>query len=178
MTPLTRSTTPLAAALVALTWTATAPAADSPSTIPADAVSCTTIKVVDGDTLRLTCGGSPFLARLHCIDAPELAQGDYGTAAQHNLARMTPLHPMIIETDSDNFGRSVARVFDPATKTDLSLRQVQDGKAAVYRRYCDESQFDQAETIAKAHSFGIWETPGCQQTPWLFRSKRCADPRP
>lgn len=167
----------LIAALSVLSGAADTSDADPPTIIPTAAVSCRTLKVIDGDTLRLTCDGPPFTARLYCIDAPELGQTIFGDASRKNLARIVKPELKVLEVKRDLYGRSIVQVFDPDTGTDLSRRQVQDGQAAVYHGYCTDPAFQREEATAKARGFGLWRVPGCQQTPWSWRSKQCVQDR-
>jgi len=137
--------------------------------IPLDAITCIVRSFTDGDTVKLDCGGGPFAARLHCIDAPELAQTPWGERSRDNLKRITPATVRVVEVERDRYNRSVVRIFDPATDTELSARQVRDGAAAVYTKYCHDQALMDLQGIADAERIGIWATPGSHQTPWIFR---------
>jgi len=137
--------------------------------IPLAAVTCIVRTFTDGDTLKLDCGGGPFAARLHCIDAPELDQQPWGERSRDNLRRITPATVRVVEVARDRYNRSVVRIFDPTTDTELSARQVRDGAAAVYTKYCHDQALLDLQSIAEAERIGIWGTPGSHQTPWIYR---------
>lgn len=139
------------------------------NTIPPDAVSCAVRQITDGDTIRVDCGGGPFTLRLWCIDAPELAQEPWGERSRANLARITPPTVRVLEESQDRYGRTVARIYDPTTLTELGARQVRDGAAAVYTKYCTDDRYTIEEGTARAEQIGIWSAEGCHQTPWIFR---------
>ena len=102
-----------------------------------DTFSCSTVNVLDGDTFD--CGSTRI--RLQGIDAPELeghcrpgrecAPGD-PVASTENLRRLATWNSVQCrKTDTDAYGRTVARC--TAGKTDLSCAQIQGGYAI--RRY-------------------------------------------
>ncbi|WP_343218595.1 thermonuclease family protein [Lamprobacter modestohalophilus] len=53
----------------------------------------------------------------------------------------------------------------------LNRAMVEAGQAAVYRRYCPDSSYRQAEASAKAAGLGIWSVPGDHQRPWDWRKR-------
>ena len=57
------------------------------------------------------------------------------------------------------------RVFDPATGASLNLALVRERSAAVYRRYCSDRRFLEAEDAARAAQRGIWAVAGAHQRP-------------
>jgi endonuclease YncB( thermonuclease family) len=138
---------------------------------------CNLSSVVDGDTLALVCNGRPTRVRLHCIDAPEMGQGDWGRASREHLAAMTPRTVMVVPIPTergyrDRFGRIVGEVLVPdATRRNLGLAQVTDGQAAVYPRYCQDQRYFWVEAVARRARAGIWALPGWQQTPWKWRHR-------
>ncbi len=136
------------------------------SMLPKD---CRVASIHDGDTLRAECGGEQLQVRLHCLDAPELEQRPWGQASQDHLRSLIPSGTSIElrVQDKDRYGRSVAEVL--AGKRDINLAMVRDGQAAVYRAYCNDRRFDQAETQARKGKLGIWAQPGLQQRPWESR---------
>jgi endonuclease YncB( thermonuclease family) len=134
---------------------------------------CDLDRVLDGDSLRLICGGESVEVRLHCIDAPEKGQDPWGNRSRAHLKRIATARVEMRAIETDRFGRTVAEVYTAAgERRSLNLEQVEQGQAAVYSRYCEESRFFRAERKARAASVGIWATPGDQQTPWTFRHRR------
>jgi endonuclease YncB( thermonuclease family) len=131
--------------------------------------SCAVLDVHDGDTLKARCGGHLMKVRLHCIDAPELAQAPYGPAARDKLRGLVTGRTVTVKAEkTDKYGRTVGDVMLAGGES-VELALVRGGYAAVYRKYCSDSAYAQAESEAKAARRGIWARVGEQQTPWEFR---------
>jgi endonuclease YncB( thermonuclease family) len=134
---------------------------------------CSLDRVLDGDSLRLVCGGELVEVRLHCIDAPEKGQQPWGNRSRSHLRRIATERVEMRPIRTDRFGRTVAEVYTATgERRSLNVEQVKQGQAAVYPRYCEESRFFRAEHRARKAAVGIWATPGDHQTPWIFRHGR------
>lgn len=134
---------------------------------------CTLARVLDGDSLRLVCDGKTLDVRLHCIDAPEKAQRPWSDRSRDHLRRIATRRLAMQTITTDRYGRTVAEVLTvDAERRSLNLEQVRQGQAAVFRMYCDDPRFFDAERQARAASRGIWLKPGQHQTPWRFRQGR------
>lgn len=133
---------------------------------------CALNQVLDGDSLRLTCGGTSVVVRLYCIDAPEQGQKPWGNRSRAHLERIATDRIEMRPIETDRFGRTVAEVYTAdGERLSLNLEQVKQGQAAVYPRYCEESRFFRAERKARAAAVGIWGKQGEHQTPWTFRHR-------
>jgi len=132
---------------------------------------CQVIRVVDGDGVRLNCGpGRENLnVRLYCIDAPEMNQEPWGSIATAHLRGL--LGPTVtLETiELDRWGRTIGRIHQDGL--DINRRLVYDGVAAVFPRYCKDSEYYEAETGARRNDRGIWAEPGLHQRPWEWRRR-------
>jgi len=130
---------------------------------------CRVASIHDGDTIRGDCGPEQVQVRLHCIDAPELEQRPWGPASRDHLHSLIPSGTSIElrMEDKDRYGRTVADI--QAGGRDINLAMVRDGQAAVYRQFCDDDHYRQAETQARKAKLGIWVQPGLQQRPWEYR---------
>ena len=95
-----------------------------------------------------------------------MQQTPWGRESRDYLRRITPRVVRLKVHDTDRYGRKVAEVIDPASGEALNLTLVEAGQAAVYRRYCPDPRYRQAEASAKAAGLGIWRTPGEHQRPW------------
>jgi len=137
------------------------------STETAEAGSCRVNSIHDGDTMRVTCDGRKHKVRLYCIDTPEIEQKPWGRESRDHLRSMAPNSVTLLPRDKDDYGRIVAEVF--AGETNLNLKMVRDGRAAVFKRYCKHQKFYDAEKQAKSEKLGIWSKKGLQQTPWKWR---------
>jgi endonuclease YncB( thermonuclease family) len=108
--------------------------------------------------------------RLYCIDAPELAQAPWGRESRDHLRQIAPRQVTLRIRDTDRYGRKVAEVLTMDGEN-LNKRQVRDGQAAVYRQFCPDPAYGRLEADARAQGLGIWEKPGAQQTPWVYRHR-------
>ncbi len=136
--------------------------------LPGD--ECLVTKVYDGDTVTLNCRGEKVKVRLHCLDAPEIAQKPWGELSRDHLRGLVGRSVTLEPLDTDRYGRTVGVLRHDGQN--LNLRLVSDGMAAVYPRYCDQQAYYEAESGAKADSRGIWTQGGLQQTPWRWRKQQ------
>ena len=138
----------------------------------AQPLSCTLLRVLDGDSLELRCNDQTLEVRLHCIDAPEWGQTPWGKRSLRHLEAITPRRVELEGLETDRFGRTVGEVYGTGPgRPLLNLEQVASGQAAVYRHYCEDPRFDRAEQAARKAGLGIWSRLGEQQTPWEFRHR-------
>ncbi len=137
------------------------------------AQTCRVDLVLDGDSMRLDCGGETREVRLHCIDAPERDQSPWGKQSRHHLREIAPQEVELEALELDRFGRVVGNVYAPGKHRRLiNLEQVRAGQAAVYERYCTDGRFPRAQLAARKARLGIWSKRGEQQTPWIFRHRQ------
>lgn len=142
---------------------------------PAD--TCSVASIYDGDSLRAVCDGEKVKIRLHCIDAPEMAQRPWGTESRDYLRRITPATIRLRRLDTDRYGRIVGEVYagsaaDTAAAEPLNLALVRAGQAAVYPQYCRDGRYYAAERQARDAGLGIWARAGEWQQPWAWRHAR------
>ncbi|MCB1761334.1 MAG: thermonuclease family protein [Gammaproteobacteria bacterium] len=131
---------------------------------------CYRARVHDGDTVSLICDGETVKVRLHCIDAPEMGQGEWGRASKQHLERILPNRLKLTVKDTDRYGRRVGAVFSTGTSQEsINLQMVRAGKAAVYDRYCSDGRYSGAEKQARSERTGIWQRGGDHQRPWAWR---------
>jgi endonuclease YncB( thermonuclease family) len=156
----------LALALVPLAIDLIRPAA-VPAVVPATP-DCEVVSAYDGDTITALCAGEKLRVRFHCIDAPEMKQAPWGESARDNLRRAVASESVqIVVKDTDRYGRKVAEVWHNGKN--VNLAQVESGHAAVYSKYCGDSEYFAAEKRAQSAGLGIWSRPGIHQQPWEFR---------
>lgn len=132
------------------------------------------LRVSDGDSIAVEINGDRTRVRLACIDAPELAQDPFGTAARDRLQQLLPLGSTVrLRTIAeDRFGRTVAEVFYQGQN--LNLQLVREGHAVVYRQFlegCDRNAYFPAELEAQQRKLGLWQAP-YPVMPWDFRRDR------
>lgn len=133
------------------------------------------IKVVDGDTIRVSLDSGPIVVRLHGIDTPEASQslGKAATKALRGRVEGEPLEIGPIE-QNDGYGRMVAKVF--VRGDDVNARMVESGFAWAYRRYLRHEPADEVycrlEAEARAAGRGVWAgAPDTWEPPWEFRAR-------
>jgi len=134
----------------------------------------------DGDTCTLRCrvgfdAARLVKVRLHCIDAPELAQAPWGRWSAEALRWYVPVGSVVdLETvTTDRYGRTVGVL--QARGARVNVEMVRQGFAAVYERYCREQAYYDAREEAMVASRGIWAVPGLQQRPWEARGRTGPD---
>jgi endonuclease YncB( thermonuclease family) len=122
-----------------------------------DGQACSLKRVETGDTIQATCAGQAVTIRLHCIDAPDLAQGPWGRESRDYLRRIAPPMVSLRAHGQDRSGRRLAELLGTAGKS-LNLALVEAGHATVNPIECHERRFFVAQRRAKAERRGIWET--------------------
>lgn len=140
------------------------------------------IKVIDGDTIKVSVASGPLTVRLHGIDTPERNQplGKAATKALRTLVEGEPLEIQPVE-QTDGYGRMVARVF--VRGDDVNARMVESGYAWAYRQYLRRQPADQRycrlEAEARDAGRGVWVgSPGSWEPPWDFRAGERGITRP
>ncbi len=118
---------------------------------------CDVSRVHDGDTLWIVCHGQSEKLRLHCIDAPEMAQKPWGTRSRDHLSSLIGKQLHVEYRDTDRYGRTVARIRDGSI--DVGASMVLDGFAVVYPKYCPQTErnYYTHEAYAKQHRLELLE---------------------
>jgi endonuclease YncB( thermonuclease family) len=135
--------------------------------------NCAVLNVHDGDTLNALCGRHSdrplkLKVRLHCIDAPELAQAPWGRESREHLRGLIGKGPVDLRVvDRDKYGRFVAEVWKAGVNVNLKL--VEAGQSAVYWQHCDSLSYGLTEVKARLSHVGIWRQWGLHQRPWEYR---------
>lgn len=124
------------------------------------------VSVTDGDTIKVLKNGNTVKIRLDGIDCPEPGQ-DYSDRAKQFTAIWTFEHEVEIQqTDTDKYGRIVARVI--VGNKDISLELVRAGLAWHYKEYSKDTLLARAEEEARKAKLGIWSLPN-PIPPWQYR---------
>jgi len=98
-----------------------------------------------------------------------MRQNPWGKTSRDYLKSITPKIVDLRVHTKDRYGRQVAEVF--SRETNVNLKMVADGYAAVYPRYCEDKPYYLAQSKAKKSQLGIWQYSGLHQTPWIWRKK-------
>jgi micrococcal nuclease len=152
-----------------------APAAAAPA-FPPGTRTCTVTRIVDGDSLE--CDGG-VRVRLLLIDAPELSQRPFGTAARRALVSLAPRGTVLrVEQDVrrlDRYGRTLAYLYlaDGRMVNEELLRR---GVAVVSVHPPNVRHVDRlraAVDSARAARVGLWATSAFDCSPADHRAGRC-----
>lgn len=129
------------------------------------------VRVSDGDSITVLQGTVQHRIRLADIDAPERGQ-PWGRQSQRMLAELVAGADVEIQpTDTDRWGRIVARV-RTADGTDVSRAMVSRGGAWAFRRYLTDRSKLQLEAEARAAGRGLWALPETERMPpWEWRDR-------
>ncbi len=159
---------------VAATIGHVAPSADRATAV---SFSARVVGITDGDTLTvLDEQNQQHTIRLAEIDAPERRQ-PWGDRSRQHLSELTFGKTVSIQqTDTDRYGRTVARVF--ADGEDINRAMVRDGDAWVYREYLTDQTLLATEARARQARSGLWSLSDSETVPpWQWRrGARVAQP--
>ena len=130
------------------------------------------IRILDGDTIEVLKDGSPLRVRLHGIDCPERKQ-DFGSVArQFTGAKTFGRVVEIVPTNTDKYGRTVAKIY--VEEQYLNLMLVAEGLAWWFKKYApNDYDLAQAEQPARSLKKGLWSQPN-PIPPWNFRRHRAS----
>jgi endonuclease YncB( thermonuclease family) len=127
------------------------------------------VGITDGDTLTvLDDQNQQHKIRLAEIDAPERGQ-PWGDRAKQALSALVFSKTISVQqTDTDRYGRIVARVF--AGGQDVNRTMVEQGAAWAYRRYLTDETLIATEARARRERVGLWSMSDAQTVaPWEWR---------
>jgi micrococcal nuclease len=133
--------------------------------------TCQVTKIIDGDTIRVDCGGVSDRIRLCGIDSPEKKQA-YSKEAKALIVQLLKGGTVeMVEVERDHYQRMVAEVY--VGKTFVNVELVKAGLAYEYKKYskrCPHKiELTQAEEIAQRAKVGVWDG-NSYQMPWDFRT--------
>lgn len=127
------------------------------------------VGITDGDSLTVLDElNQQHKVRLAEIDAPERGQ-PWGDRSRQALSALVFSKTVSVQqTDTDRYGRVVARVF--ADGRDVNRTMVEQGDAWAYRQYLTDHTLIATEARARQQAVGLWSISD-QQTvaPWEWR---------
>lgn len=136
--------------------------------------SCRLSQVLDGDTVRATCGPAAVKIRMDGIDAPEGKQHPWGDQARNYLQQLLANGQFTLESKgADYYDRTLGVIF--VGDKNINLAMVQAGQAVAYNfRGGDQcrkprNEYRRAHCQAAADKIGIWQRAGLQQDPKQWR---------
>lgn len=127
------------------------------------------VGVTDGDSLTvLDERNQQHKVRLAEIDAPERGQ-PWGDRSRQALSALVFGKTVSVQqTDTDRYGRVVARVF--AEGQDVNRTMVEQGAAWAYREYLTDETLIATEARARRERNGLWSMSDTQTVaPWSWR---------
>ena len=137
----------------------------------APAVSFTgrVVGITDGDTITVLDElNQQHTIRLAEIDAPERGQPWGDRSRQELSALVFGKSVSVQQTDTDRYGRVVARVFSDGR--DVNRAMVEEGGAWAYREYLTDDTLIATETRARQSRAGLWSMSDLQTVaPWEWR---------
>ncbi len=140
-------------------------------------INATVLSVTDGDTIKVTYGGTEDRVRLIGIDTPEThgkagLRECYGEQASQRLKELLPAGTAVtLKTDvepRDRYDRLLAYVYRDSDGLFINLSQVSAGYAAAFAyppntRYV--ADFATAASSAKQRDLGLWGECGGPDAP-------------
>ncbi|MBA4286261.1 MAG: micrococcal nuclease [Xanthomonadaceae bacterium] len=139
------------------------------------AFACTgrVVGVTDGDTIKVLCDRTEVKVRPAEIDAPERGQ-PFGAKAKVALSDLVFGREVRLDiTDTDRYGRSIARVW--IGRTDANREMIRRGYAWAYRKYLTDMTLLDDEAAAKRARSGLWADAD-PMPPWEFRAQKRKKP--
>lgn len=136
---------------------------------PAVSFSGRVVGITDGDTITVLDElNQQHTIRLAEIDAPERGQ-PWGDRARQGLSALVFGKSVSVQqTDTDRYGRVVARVFSDGR--DVNRVMVEEGSAWAYREYLTDDTLIATEARARQGRAGLWSMSDTQTVaPWEWR---------
>lgn len=114
------------------------------------------ISIADGDTLTILVNGhNQIKVRLAEIDAPEKSQ-PFGHRSKQSLSDLCFNKDAVLQTtDTDRYGRTVAKVY--CSGMDANAEQIRVGMAWAYRKCLHDQSLLGLENEARAAKRGLKE---------------------
>jgi endonuclease YncB( thermonuclease family) len=126
----------------------------APATAAAATGGAEVVRVIDGDTLRMSWNGREATVRLSQIDAPEDGQ-PWGAQSRDALARLVAGRDLAVITEgADTYGRTLVTLF--ADGENINAEMVKSGAAWAYRDYLEDWRLVGFESQARDRSIGLW----------------------
>lgn len=132
-----------------------------------------TIRVTDGDTIRVQLDSGPIKVRVFGADAPE-RDTQFGPPATKLMRSLVEDKAVELESvTQDSYDRIVARVF--VGETDVGAAMIEKGYAWAYRRYLGQvegaDRYCDLEAKARTARLGLWADPPVTWVPpWNLRA--------
>lgn len=128
------------------------------------------VGIADGDTLTiLVSGRNQIKVRLAEIDAPEKSQ-PFGQRSKQSLSDLCFGKDAVLQkTDTDRYGRTVAKVYCAGVYA--NAEQIRVGLAWAYRKYLHDQSLLDFENEARVAKRGLW-IDSDPVPPWEYRKSK------
>ncbi|WP_231433808.1 MULTISPECIES: thermonuclease family protein [unclassified Chryseobacterium] len=128
------------------------------------------IKISDGDTITVLLEGNiQKKLRLAEVDCPESGQAFSKNAKDFTSAAVFGKEIIFIETDTDRYGRTIAKVYYDDHKY-LSEELIKTGLGWWYHYFSKNSNLGKLEQEAQEKKLGLWSDVHAI-SPWEFRKQ-------
>lgn len=125
------------------------------------------IGIKDGDTVVVLLeGNSQKTLRLAEVDCPENSQPFGKNAKQFTSDQIFGKQINFIETDTDRYGRTIAKIY--YNNKYLSAEIIKVGLGWWYYHYSDDKNLKMLEDEASKNKIGLWSDPN-SIPPWEWR---------
>ncbi|WES97558.1 thermonuclease family protein [Chryseobacterium arthrosphaerae] len=129
------------------------------------------IKISDGDTITLLLeGNQQKKLRLAEVDCPENGQAFGKNAKKFTSAQVFGKTVNFVETTTDRYGRSVAKVYYDDGKY-LSKELIKAGMGWWYFSYSKDTTLGKVQEKAQAKKIGLWQDVNAM-APWEYRKMK------
>lgn len=139
--------------------------------LPASVFSQTIAKVIgvtDGDTITVLLeGNAPKKLRLAEVDCPESGQPFGKNAKQFTSDQVFGKQISFVETDTDRYGRTIAKVYYDNGKY-LSAEIIRAGLGWWYHYFSKDKSLGDLQEEAKQKKLGLWQDEHAV-SPWEYR---------
>lgn len=129
------------------------------------------IKISDGDTITVLLEGNvQKKLRLAEVDSPESGQAFGKNAKNFTSQAVFGKEITFIETDTDRYGRTIAKVYYDNNKY-LSEELIRAGLGWWYHHFSDNADLGKLENEAREKKLGLWNDSRAI-SPWEYREKK------
>ena len=129
------------------------------------------IKISDGDTITLLLkGNQQKKIRLAEVDCPESGQAFGKNAKQFTSAQVFGKTVSFVETKTDRYGRSIAKVYYDDGKY-LSKELIKAGMGWWYFSYSKDASLGKIQENAQYRKVGLWQDVNAV-APWDYRKMK------
>lgn len=131
------------------------------------------IKISDGDTITVLLEGNiQKKLRLAEVDCPESGQPFGKNAKDFTSQEVFGKDITFVETDTDRYGRTIAKVFYNDNKY-LSKELIKAGLGWWYYQFSENEKLGKLQDEAKTKKIGLWSDINAV-SPWEYRKQRRA----